>query len=75
MPVIVDLEQFIREKEAEWKRNITWREISEETGLSESTLSRVIHSAKRPDLETIGKLCKFFNIPPGPVPFIRWEPD
>lgn len=74
--IVINLRQYIREKEAEQQRDITWAEIREATGIAESTLNRLLsHKAQRPDIEVLGKLCKFFDVPPGPVPFIVYAPD
>lgn len=72
----VDLFSFWREKEKEWRRNITVKEVSEATGISRNTINSYLQQdVERPDLEVIGKLCQFFGVPPGPVPFLVYLPD
>lgn len=67
--------QFVLEKQVEWGREITIKEISENTGLSRTTVSKILNSqTNRIDEGTIIALCKFFKVPPGPVPFIVYEP-
>ncbi len=74
--VLITLKQYIREKEAEWQKDITWANIREATGVSESTLNRLINGkAQRVDRGVLAKLCHFFNVPPGPIPFIVYEPS
>lgn len=73
--ITVDLKQFKREIEASLKRDITWAEIHEKTGLAQTTINRWMNQEpQRVDLDAINKLCKFFNVPPGPVPFIIYQP-
>jgi DNA-binding Xre family transcriptional regulator len=76
MAVKVNLAQLKREKEAEWGRDISWQEIIDGAGISRNTLARLLNGkAQRVDNDTTNGLCKFFNIPPGPVPFIVYVPD
>jgi DNA-binding Xre family transcriptional regulator len=76
MAVTVNLAQFKREKEAEWGRDITWQEMMDGAGISRNTLARLLSGkAQRVDNDTANGLCKFFDIPPGPVPFIVYVPD
>lgn len=73
---IVKLKQYVLQKQAEWGREITIKEISEQTGVSRDTISRMLNaSPTRIDEGTIKSLCKFFNVPAGPVPFIIYQPD
>lgn len=56
------LEQWKRELSAELERNVTYAEIAEATGLSESTLwKHATHLFKRPDYGTAARICDFFN--------------
>ncbi len=77
MNISMNLEQYIREKAVEWKRRITWAEIVEATGISESTLIRFSQSkSQRVDLGVLYKLCEFFDVPAGsPVPFLVYKPQ
>ena len=76
MAVKVNLAQFRREKQAEWGRDITWQEIMDGAGISRNTLARLLSGkAQRVDKATLAGLCRFFNVPPGPVPFIVYVPD
>ncbi len=76
MPVKIELAQFKREKEAEWGRKITWDEIVKGAKIGRSTLARLLRGeAQRVDNDTTAGLCRFFDVPPGSVPFIVYEPD
>jgi len=57
------MKQLIREKSAREHRDITYREIAEETGLAWSTVERYANNrVRRPDLEVVAKLCAFFGV-------------
>ncbi len=75
MRIRVDLNQFKREAEAKQKRDLTWADIREETGIADSTLNRLMNNkAQRVDLLVIAKLCKMLGAKPGePVPFLIYE--
>jgi len=56
------LEQWKRELSAELGRDVTYAEISEATGLAESTLwKHANHMFRRPDYGTAARICDFFN--------------
>jgi putative transcriptional regulator len=69
---------LIAEKKHKEKRNITYREISNRTGISKVTLSKI---AKRPGYDTavsiVERLCLYFNCSPNElitiVPDLREE--
>ena len=75
MIVELTLKQFVRQKAAEWNRDITWTEISEKTGIDENTLTRFSKNrSKRVDLGVLYKLCEFFGVPDGaPIPFLVFK--
>lgn len=76
MSIKVTLFEFWKQKEIELGRTITVAEVTEATGVSRATIMRLrAGSTTRADWDVIGKLCRFFNIPPGPVPFVVWEED
>ncbi len=76
MAVRVNLAQFRREKEAQWGRDVSWQEIIEGAGISRNTLARLLSGkAQRVDKVTMDGLCRFFEVPPGPVPFVVYAPD
>jgi DNA-binding Xre family transcriptional regulator len=76
MAIKINLKQFIREYEAAHKRDVTWAEIREATGISESTLNRLINEKSfRVDLDVLGRLCRHFGVSQGPVPFLTYEPE
>lgn len=74
MAVIANLAQFKRQKEVEWKRDISWQEIMDGANISRNTLARLLSGkAQRVDNETADGLCAFFKVPLGPVPFIVYN--
>lgn len=74
--VTMDLKQFKRQVEAQTRRDITWAEIREATGLAQSTINRLMNNKnERVDLSAIDRMCKFFGLPAGPVPFIIYLPE
>lgn len=73
---MIKLAQYRLEKQAEWGREITIKEMAEATGISRDTISRLLKGTPtRIDKNTIYALCEFFGVPPGPVPFIVYEPE
>lgn len=76
MTTKLTLFSFWQDKQKEWGRRITVVEVSKATGINRATLAAYLDDkVKRPDLEVISKLCTFFGAAPGPVEFIRYEPD
>lgn len=74
--VTVDLKQFKREVEVRTRRDITWAEIREATGLAQSTINRLMNNKnERIDLSAIDRMCAFFKLPAGAVPFIIYLPE
>lgn len=70
----ITLRQYKRKQEVKWQRDITWTEICTSTGVSSSTLNRLLDGhVKRLDLSVLARLCEFFEVPPGPIPFITYE--
>ncbi|MBE2197469.1 MAG: helix-turn-helix transcriptional regulator [Anaerolinea sp.] len=70
------MRQFIREIEVERRRDVTWAEICEGTGIAATTLNRLLsESSQRPDLDVLARICHYFNVPAGPIPFLIYEPD
>lgn len=67
MTIVNRLDQLLRERAAEWKRDITYREISEETGIAESTLSRMKSGGKGIRYDVLDGLCEFFQCQVGDV--------
>ena len=76
MSIKVILFEFWKQKEIERGRPITVTEVARATGISRDTLTRLRSGqTDRPDLEVLSKLCKFFDIPTGPIPFLLYEKD
>ena len=74
---MIKLKQYLLEKQAEWGREISIKEISEQSGLSRDTISRMLNGhPTRVDQGTIFALCSFFKVDPGTtIPFLVYDPD
>lgn len=69
-----NIKMLIAQKETKEKRNISYRTIAAEAGISPNTLSRMAtQSMTQIGIETIDKMCKYFQCGPGDL-FI-YEPD
>lgn len=67
--------EFWKAEETRQRREITVAEVAEATRLSRDTVTRFKQgNTNRFDGETVDKLCRFFNVPAGPIPFIVYEP-
>jgi DNA-binding Xre family transcriptional regulator len=72
----VKLFEFWKQKEIELGRTIQVTEVSKATGISRDTLTRLkAGKTARPDLAVIDKLCRYFDIPTGTIPFLVYEED
>jgi len=70
------IDQLIREKSVAWHRDVTAREISEATGVAESTLSRMRSDTKGIRFDVLNALCAFFDVQPGEILiYVSDEPD
>ena len=77
MKVILDSDVFFqlwKDKEKLMGRPLTLTDASKATGLAPETI-RNIRDGKttRLDAPVIAKICRLFDIPPGPVPFIVYN--
>lgn len=64
------------EKEAKENRRITLSEVSELTGLAPETIRNLQNNkTARFDASVLIALCRYFDVPAGPVPFLVYEPD
>jgi DNA-binding Xre family transcriptional regulator len=64
MTIVFTLEELMN------KRGVTYRQISEEAGVSTNTLYKMVKKAPSGDMNTIGldtidRLCGYFGIEPG----------
>ena len=74
MAVKSTLFQFWKQKELELGRTISITEVSNATGLHRDTIRRLLDDeTTRFDKPVISGLCKFFEVPPGLVPFLVYE--
>lgn len=65
-----------KKAELERGRSITVTEAVAATGLSRNAVQNLLDgNTARFDAPVIDALCKFFNVPPGPVPFLVFEPE
>lgn len=76
MPMI-HFQEYLLNKQAEWGRPITVKEIAGTTGLSRDTITRLVKQrTTRVDEGTVNALCKFFGVERGePIPFLIYDPD
>lgn len=75
MPIQNRLKVLMAEKSLREKRRLTYREVSQEADIPKSVLSLyVAQKVRRFDIETLEKLCKYFNIQPGDLLFYE-EPE
>ncbi len=76
MAVKSKLFEFWQLKEIELGHRLTVAEAMRATGLHRDSIQGFLDGdVKRFDEPTLNKLCKFFNVPPGPVSFLVYEPD
>lgn len=55
---------------------MTIQDVHEKTGLNRNTISNLYHEkVARIDFETMEKLCKLFNLQPGPNELFEYIPD
>ncbi len=74
MAVKSTLFQFWQQKELEFGRIISIAEVSRATGLHRDTIKRLMDGeTSRFDEPVIDKLCGFFGVPDGPIPFLTYE--
>ncbi len=73
---MIKLKQYVLDKQAEWGREISIKEMSENSGISRDTISRMLNgSPTRVDENTVFALCDFFSVQPGdPIPFLIYDP-
>ena len=75
MPVRSTLFVFWQKKEIEFGRSITIAEVAKATGLHRDTIKRLMDdNTSRFDEPVIDRLCDFFGVSPGPIPFLVYEP-
>jgi putative transcriptional regulator len=68
MTIYNRLKILIAEKEFREKRKLTYRTISQETGISTSTLTKYMgQDVKSFDTATLETLCTYFNVQPGDI--------
>lgn len=73
---MIDFAQFKREMEVKHKRDYSIAEIARGAKVSRDTVTRLMNGdVTRIDMVTASKLCQFFQVKPGPVPFIRYEAE
>ena len=76
MAVKSNLFEFWRRKEIALRHRLTVAEVMRATGLHRDSIQGFLDGdVKRFDEPTLNKLCRYFDVPPGPVPFIVYEPD
>ena len=74
MAVKSTLFQFWQQKELEFGRIISIAEVSRATGLHRDTIKRLMDGeTSRFDEPVIDRLCEFFGVPDGPIPFLLYQ--
>ncbi|MDD3127565.1 MAG: helix-turn-helix transcriptional regulator [Candidatus Izemoplasmatales bacterium] len=73
--VIINLKQLMVKKSAQGKRRIYYKDISEATGITISTLSRIANEPKHNiSKDHIEKLCAYFGVTPDELMTIIPDP-
>lgn len=68
--------EFWKNEELKRGKPIEIKEIAAKTGLHRETVANLLEGkTTRFDAPVLDAICKYFNIPPGPIPFIVYEPD
>lgn len=68
--------EFWKQKEIEWGRTIPVMEVADAIGTSRDTITRLRKgTTTRYDAPVISKVCQFFDVPAGPIPFLVYVPD
>ncbi len=66
--------EFWKRAELERGERITVSGVAREAGISRSAIQRLLDGeTSRFDGPTIDALCKFFDVPAGPIPFLAYE--
>lgn len=74
--VKVTLFSFWKDREKELGRKLTTGEVAAATGLSRNTIAAYLDGKViRPDIAVLDKLCEYFNVPTGTIPFLIYERD
>lgn len=75
--LVNNMPEFWRKKEVERGRIITVREVADNLNVSWDAIDRWKKGevTKRYDDDILNGLCRFFGVPPGPVPFLVYSPD
>ena len=64
------------QKEQRERRRITLTEVAEATCLAPETIRGIERNrTTRFDASVLIALCSFFDVPPGPIPFLVYQPD
>ena len=76
MVVKSTLFEYWQQKEIELGKKITVAEVSRATGLQRNTIDSWLNNkTTRYDQPVINALCKYFNVPAGSIPFLKYEPS
>lgn len=68
--------EFWQQSEIRAGRRLSVSEVSRTTGVSRSAIQRLLDGETlRFDGPTINALCKFFDVPAGPIPFLVYDPE
>lgn len=74
MPIQVNLKVLIARKEQETRQRLSYEQLSQQTGLSKTTLHSLASGrTAMVRFDTLEKLCKFFNCDVGDI--LYYVPD
>lgn len=72
----IDLFSIWQDEEKRRGKKLTALEVSAATGIHRNTLSSYLKgNVKSPNFEILNALCRYFNVEPGPVPFLIYTED
>lgn len=72
----LSLFNYWKQKELELNKSITVAEVARGTGLSRTTLTKLLtEEGSEFNSRTVDALCRFFEVPAGPVPFLVYTPE
>jgi DNA-binding Xre family transcriptional regulator len=76
MPIRSVLFAFWQQKEIELGRRVTVSEVARAANIHRDAIQRLLdNESTRFDGPTLAAICRFFGVPPGPIPFLEFVPD
>lgn len=76
MTIQITLFAYWKQKEAERGERITVAEVARVTGLQRNTIQGLLDGeTSRFDAVVLDALCRYFDVPAGPIPFIVYATE